>query len=140
MMNANDTYVTIEYKSGAYIGKAIDVSPPRTLVEIMAVLRHPMQGDLHHPYEPDVPMFHERRASSHREKVWVPTASLKTYEGDVPAYDESLRRAWEQHVQLVNRMIEEGEASALANRHPGLTLWAEKALVHLRRLESDYWG
>lgn len=135
-MNDSNAYVRIEHKSGAYVAKIVDRSPPRTLVEIVAVLRHPLQGDLHHPYEPDVPLFHERRASAQREKVWVPSASLEAYDGDAPAYDDSLRQAWERHREELRKLVEAADDGA----RPGLRRWAEQALVQMRRLERDYWG
>ncbi|GAA3404562.1 sporulation phosphorelay system protein KapB [Paenibacillus hodogayensis] len=136
-MSSNETYVRIEHKTGAYIAKTVETSPPRTLVEIVGVERHPLQGDLHHPYDPDVPLFHERRASAYREKVWVPTNAAKPYEGDIPPYAESLRRAWEELVQETGRLAEGEDAH---EGGPGLKEWARKALHNLRQLEKDYWG
>lgn len=130
-MSDMTTYWIVEYKSGAYIAKTVEQAPPRILVEMAAVVRHPLQGDLHHPYEADVPMFHERRAASHREKVWVPKSAVEKYDGPVPTYDESLRQAWEQLVQSMNKVV---------NSDPNKAEWAEKSLEKLMQLEKDYWG
>lgn len=139
-MNVDVNYVSVTYKTGTYIAKIVETSPPRTLVEIAAVVEHPLQGDLHHPFEPDVPLFHERRAAANREKVWVPSAFVERYEGEVPEYDESLRRAWGELARSTARMIETSEDPRTGMRRPGIAEWAEKAMAHLRQLHKDYWG
>jgi kinase-associated protein B len=138
-MNPNESYVTIEHRSGAYIAKAIEQSQSRLLVEITAVVRHPLQGDLHHPYEADVPLFHERRAASNREKVWVPASSVEAYAGPVPSYEESLRVAWEEMVASTSKMAAADQSDEV-ERRPGLAKWAERSMEKLRELEKDYWG
>lgn len=60
--------VKIEVRSGHYAGELVELNGPRALVKVLAVLKHPEQGDLHQPYDPDVAMFHERRALSFTEK------------------------------------------------------------------------
>ncbi|MDF2721340.1 MAG: kinase [Paenibacillus sp.] len=129
-MNEQPTYWAVQYKSGAYIAKAIEAASPRILVEMAAVLRHPLQGDLHHPYEAEVPLFHERRAASQREKVWVHRSDAEPYDGPIPAYDASLRDAWEQLVQAMQQM---------KNNDPDRAEWAAKSLEKLNELERDYW-
>lgn len=114
--------VKAEYKTGLYAGTIVDIAPPRALVEIAAVIKHPQQGDLHHPFEPDVPLFHQRRASAFREKVWVPLAQLEPYSGPIPDYEESLRTALEAEIRLLQRMIR----------------WAERSLAELEALRNDY--
>ncbi|WP_338131387.1 sporulation phosphorelay system protein KapB [Cohnella rhizosphaerae] len=74
-------FVKAEHKTGQYIGKIASVDERRALVEIMAVLRHPQQGDLHSAYDPDAALFHERRASAEREKVWVMLRDAVPYAG-----------------------------------------------------------
>jgi hypothetical protein len=56
--------VTAAYKTGNYIGRLTQIRPDRGkgVVQILAVLRHPVQGDLHQPGQADVPLFHERKA------------------------------------------------------------------------------
>ena len=86
---------SFNYKSGSYIGQFVELSARsnRAVVRIVAVLEHPMQGDLHHPYETDVPLFHERKASAYGEQVLVPYAMLEAWHGDLPEYRQSLRDA-----------------------------------------------
>src|SRR5690606_2815173 len=74
---------------------------PRAVVRIEAVLEHPMQGDLHHPYQTQVALFHERKASANGEHVLVHLSSLQAYDAEVPAYNASLQTAYEA---LVNEM------------------------------------
>ncbi|RKN84162.1 sporulation phosphorelay system protein KapB [Paenibacillus ginsengarvi] len=137
-MNVND-YVTVEYKTGAYIAKVVETAPPRALVEITAVLKHPQQGDLHHPFQADVPLFHERRAAASREKVWVLSSTVKAYNGSVPAYDESLRAAWEEMVRSLERLAQPDQGQEKNDGGSDLALWAERALLNMRQLQKDYW-
>lgn len=86
--------VRFTYKTGTYAGRVAETGSPRCVVETLAVLRHPDQGDLHHPYDPDVPMFHERRALSHREKALVLLRDMEPFRGSgIPDYKESLAAA-----------------------------------------------
>ena len=86
------------YKSGTYIGTLTEFASRsnRAVVMIQAVLEHPLQGDLHHPYATDVPLFHERKASAFGEQVLVPLGQLEAFDGEVPEYTLSLRHAYEQ--------------------------------------------
>lgn len=133
-------YWIVEYKSGAYIAKSVEEASPRILVEIAAVVRHPLQGDLHHPYRADVAMFHERKAAAHREKVWVPKSTVEPYDGAVPTYTESLRQAWQEMVLSMDKIIESADAANGNETDPGLVQWAALSLEKLRELEKDYWG
>jgi kinase-associated protein B len=87
------TVVTGIYKTGKYIGEITEVRPQHYLVRILAVVKHPMQGDLHNPKEADVQIFHERKALSFREQTNIPKQMVKPFEGDVPEYQESLKEA-----------------------------------------------
>ena len=51
--------VQAEYKSGIYVGEVVEVKAERrkALIKVLAVLKHPDQGDLHHPGQADVPLF-----------------------------------------------------------------------------------
>ncbi|MFC4735572.1 sporulation phosphorelay system protein KapB [Bacillus daqingensis] len=117
--------VTCTYKTGRYIGKLIDPTPakPTSVVQILAVLRHPVQGDLHQPGQTDVALFQERKALAFNEKANIPDTHLKPYSGDVPDYNESLIRAVE--------LFEEG----LVNEH---SPFADASLQALRSLQRDY--
>ncbi len=114
--------VKMPYKSGVYAGELLETSGPRSLVKVLAVLQHPEQGDLHHPYDPDVPMFHERRALSYTEKAWALTRELHPYSGEIPDYGESLLAALEAEWDKVDR----------------LRRWAERGVDQLARLREEY--
>ena len=85
--------VTAINKTGKYIGEVTEDRNNAYLVRILAVLKHPMQGDLHNPKQTDVTMFHQRRALSFREQTNVPKNMVKPYEGEIPEYQASLKEA-----------------------------------------------
>jgi kinase-associated protein B len=114
--------VLAEYKTGRYIAELAEWAPPRALVQILAVVKHPDQGDLHQPLETDVPLFHQRRALSYREKTWVPVHAVHPYAGAVPEYGHSLAQALDEEVRLLQRTIR----------------WAERSLKELETLRQDY--
>jgi len=114
--------VKVVNKTGSYIGKTIERDERRVLVEVLAVLQHPTQGDLHSSYDPDAAIFHERRAHAHREKIWVPLPSAQPYSGAIPEYRESLRTALELEMERMDRMKR----------------WAERCLENLKTLRNDY--
>jgi len=114
--------VRAEVRSGQYIGELIEVNGPRALVKVLAVLKHPQQGDLHHPYDPDVPMFHERRALSYTEKTTVLLRDVKKYSGEIPEYKESLLAAVQAELDALDR----------------LQRWSAKGLEQLRGLQKEY--
>ncbi|SFE35563.1 sporulation phosphorelay system protein KapB [Alteribacillus iranensis] len=115
--------VQAPYKSGIYIGEPMEEKGDKTLIKVLAVSKHPNQGDLHHPKSTDVPLFHERKALAENEKVWVPTALAQEYEGEVPDYKASLREALDRlEEKLKNEQNEYGE----------------KALKNIETLKQDY--
>ncbi|MHA6483012.1 sporulation phosphorelay system protein KapB [Paenibacillus sp. strain BS8-2] len=114
--------VQAEVRSGRYIAELMEINGPRALVKVLAVLEHPEQGDLHQPYNPDVPMFHERRALSYTEKTTVLLRDIAPHTGDVPNYYESLKAAVMGSIQALDRL----------NR------WTGKALESIRQLEKEY--
>lgn len=129
-MKATDTLdlgmkVQALYKSGLYIGELFEVRSNKAVVEILAVINHPAQGDLHHPYVADVPLFHQRRALAFKEKALVSFAHLSPFEGEVPDYEASLRHALEQEMKAV-----------LERNDP----WGEQAYAQLKGLEKDYFS
>jgi len=115
-------YVTGTYKTGEYIGEVVETGPVRVLVKVLAVVRHPDQGDLHTSYNPDVAMFHERRALSYTEKVNVPYRDIRPYQGDIPDYKASLQRASQAAVTELDR----------------LKRWSERSIEQLEQLAKDY--
>ncbi|MGE8207542.1 kinase-associated lipoprotein B [Heyndrickxia sp. NPDC080065] len=85
--------VTFFNKTGKYLGEITGVFPDRYVVKTLAVLKHPMQGDLHNPKETDVAFFHERKALAYREQSNIPLKMVKPFEGEIPNYGESLKLA-----------------------------------------------
>jgi kinase-associated protein B len=115
--------VTAIYKTGKYIGEITEIRPQYYLVRVLAVLKHPMQGDLHNPKDADVLIFHERKALSYREQANIPYKMVKPFESEVPDYLESLKNA-------VAKMKQElAETSSE---------WAEMSLRAMESLEKDY--
>lgn len=115
--------VTAFYKTGKYIGEVTNIRPEHYLVKVLAVEKHPMQGDIHHPKDVNVPMFHERRALAFGEQANIPKKMVKRYEGDVPAYSDSLKAA-------VDKIKAELQKDG--------TPWAERSLQNIEALEKDY--
>ncbi|MBO0958903.1 kinase-associated lipoprotein B [Neobacillus sp. MM2021_6] len=115
--------VTGIYKTGKYIGEITEIRPQHYLVRVLAVMKHPMQGDLHSPKDADVLIFHERRALSFREQANIPKQMVKPFENEVPEYMESLKEA-------VAKM--KTELSAAGSE------WAEMSLKAMETLEKDY--
>lgn len=114
--------VKAKVRSGLYAGEVMELNGPRALVKVLAVLKHPEQGDLHQPYNPDVAMFHERRALSYTEKTTVLIRDLESYTGAVPDYEESLREAVAAELESLDRL----------NR------WTAKSLETMLQLQKEY--
>jgi kinase-associated protein B len=114
--------VRMTYKTGVYAGRVFETGGPRAVVQVLAVLKHPQQGNLHYPYDPDVPMFHERRALSHTEKALVAYQDIEPFHGEVPEYQTSLVRALEEEAADLDR----------------LKRWAERGLETLAIVKRDY--
>ncbi|KKI89963.1 kinase [Bacillus sp. SA1-12] len=115
--------VTGIYKTGKYIGEITDVRPMHYLVKVKAVLKHPQQGDLHHPKQADVQLFHERRALAYNEQTNIPKQMVKPYYGAIPEYEDSLKQAMaalKSELELMD------------------TPWAQKSLTMISSLEADY--
>ncbi|MEH7393410.1 kinase-associated lipoprotein B [Bacillus sp. JJ1503] len=121
-LNVGDK-VTAIYKTGKYIGEITDIRPQHFLVRVLAVVKHPMQGDLHNPKDANVQMFHERRALAYREQTNVPKQMVKPFDGDIPEFTASLRTA-------LDKMIQELKEDA--------SPWAELSLKNIETLEKDY--
>ncbi|MBM4760708.1 kinase-associated lipoprotein B [Bacillus sp. B15-48] len=115
--------VTAIYKTGKYAGEITEFRPEHYLVRVLAVLKHPMQGDLHNPKDADVGIFHERRALAYREQANIPQKMVKPFAEDIPDYFESLRIA-------VDRFKEELKEDS--------TAWAKHSLQNIETLENDY--
>ena len=115
--------VTAIYKTGKYIGEITDIRPQHYLVRVLAVLKHPIQGDLHHPKEANVAIFHERKALAYREQANIPKQMVKVFSEEVPDYSQSLREA-------IGKMKAELEAAE--------SPWGERSLNILASLEKEY--
>jgi kinase-associated protein B len=113
--------VRVSYKSGEYVAEVLEEQGAKLLVRIAAVLTYPTQGDLHHPYEADVPLFHQRRALAYQEKIMIPAHSAAPYHGSVPDYGESVQRALQTEIDKLEKTIR----------------WAERCLVELRNLQKE---
>ncbi|QAY68135.1 sporulation phosphorelay system protein KapB [Paenibacillus protaetiae] len=127
---AEGNIVTAAVRTGTYIGEITEFYGPRAVVKVLAVLKHPEQGDLHHPYSPDVAIFHERRALAYTEKTTVLQRDLAPYDGPVPDYKTSLAKALDEQLAALQEQAAGGDAE--------LARWAEKSLEQLLTLRSDY--
>lgn len=115
--------VTGIYKTGKYIGEITEERPQHYLIRVLAVIKHPMQGDLHSPKDADVLIFHERRALAYREQTNIPKQMVKPYNEEVPDYQASLKEA-----------VEKMKTELTQNPSP----WAEMSLKSISSLEEDY--
>lgn len=115
--------VTAIYKTGKYIGELTEVRPQHHLVRVLAVLKHPMQGDLHSPKDADVLIFHERRALSFREQANIPKQMVKPFIEEVPDYHDSLKVA-----------VDKMKMELTEKPSP----WADMSLKSITSLEKDY--
>ncbi|KQX68008.1 MULTISPECIES: kinase-associated lipoprotein B [unclassified Paenibacillus] len=115
--------VTAEYKTGAYFGEVVEVSSSmKAAVRILAVKEHPTQGDLHNPMDPSVAFFHQRRALSYQEIALMPISTIRPYAGQIPDYQDSLKRALLAQISKLSEM----EA------------WARRSLQELDQLQKEY--
>lgn len=85
--------IRAHYNSGTYIGEILEDRGNQYLVEVLAVDKHPIQGDLHSPKQVEGVAFHERKALSYKEKMNAKKAATFKYNESVPNYAESLKAA-----------------------------------------------
>jgi kinase-associated protein B len=118
-------YVRAFYKTGAYVAELLDrqEEQQRALVKVVAVLKHPTQGDLHNPRQVDVPFFHQRKALAEFEKTWVPLSSLQDFDGEILPYKLSLQRALEKEINTLEELDND---------------WAKACLEKLIECENEY--
>ncbi|WP_010273505.1 sporulation phosphorelay system protein KapB [Paenibacillus senegalensis] len=116
--------VIAEYKTGVYLGTIVDWNPDRSkaAVQIQAVVKHPEQGNLHSPHNPDVAFFHQRRALAFQEIALMPVGTCKPYSGSIPDYHTSLKEAVKQEMEQLEKTIR----------------FSERCLQELRALSQDY--
>lgn len=115
--------VTGIYKTGKYIGEITAIKPQLITIRVKAVLKHPLQGDLHSPKQADVVFFHERRALALNEQTNIPKTQIKPFTDEVPDYYQSLRKVVTEQIQ---------ELEAIDND------WARESLKIFKNLEKDY--
>ncbi|WP_059105173.1 kinase-associated lipoprotein B [Shouchella shacheensis] len=117
--------VRAKYKTGVYLGKMMErvEQENRALIQVLAVLKHPMQGDLHHPKQVDVPLFHQRKALAYLEKSWMPLSTVQPYEGGVQDYTASLKEAWAEEWEKLQQQDSK---------------WAALCLEQLEELKKEY--
>lgn len=85
--------VRTSYNSGKYIGEVLEDRGDRFLIKVLAVLNHPMQGDLHNPGKVDGVFFHQRKAMAHYEKMNAAKSAVQPFSGEIPDYNHSLHTA-----------------------------------------------
>ncbi|WP_164668273.1 kinase-associated lipoprotein B [Virgibacillus doumboii] len=116
--------VLAKYNSGKYIGEVLEDRGDRYLVKVMAVEKHPMQGDLHNLGETEGVFFHDRKALAHYEKMNIPKSAVRPHEGEVPDYRASLQEALGNLKQKLSEKDNE---------------YSRKSLERLKHLEeNDY--
>ncbi|WP_404453842.1 kinase-associated lipoprotein B [Virgibacillus necropolis] len=115
--------VRAHYNSGIYIGEVMEDRGDRFLIKVLAVHKHPMQGDLHNPGKVDDVFFHQRKALAYNEKMNVAKPAVHPFEGELPAYKESLSKSVEK---LKNKLAYKD------------TPFNKKALKTLEELERKY--
>ncbi|WNB90207.1 sporulation phosphorelay system protein KapB [Bacillus sp. NEB1478] len=116
--------VVASYKTGQYIGRAEDERNNMVLIEVLAVIKHPWQGDLHNPKQANVPFFQERRALSYGERAWMPVHTIVEYkEESIPEYKKSLNDALNKYkIELTENNND----------------WSKRSLHCLEQVEKDY--
>lgn len=85
--------IQVPYKSGIYVGEIVEDRGDNYLIKTLAVLKHPMQGDLHHPKQVENVIFHERKALSQYEKFNALKDIVTAYTEPVPNYGTSLKNS-----------------------------------------------
>ncbi|ASN04892.1 kinase-associated lipoprotein B [Virgibacillus necropolis] len=116
--------VRAHYNSGIYIGEVIEDRGDRFLIKVLAVHKHPMQGDLHNPGKVEDVFFHERKALAYNEKMNVAKPAVHPFEGELPSYKTSLEKS-------VNKLKDK-----LAYKD---TPFNKKALKTLEELEEKHY-
>lgn len=116
--------VEAEYNSGVYVGKVIEDRRNFFLIEVLAVLKHPQQGDLHNPGKVEGVVFPERKALAYKEKTNARKRKIKLYEKEIPNYLDSLNKA----VEKIKETLSQEES-----------LYNKISLQKLRNLEEDFY-
>src|SRR5690625_3077840 len=97
------TIVEAHYNSGVYVGEVVEDRRNFALVKVLAVLKHPDQGDLHKPGQVEGIAFFERKALAHQELVNVQKRKVYPYTGNIPNYDETLKQSFSQLTEALTK-------------------------------------
>lgn len=119
----NGTIVRAHYNSGTYIGEIKEDRGNRYLIEVLAVYKHPLQGDIHNFGKVDDVFFHARKALAHHEKMNVKKVAVHPFDEEIPNYSDSLKKAVENYKE--NLKSED-------------TPYNRAALLKLSELEKEY--
>ncbi|GGI38925.1 sporulation phosphorelay system protein KapB [Mammaliicoccus stepanovicii] len=111
------------HKTGQYVVEIIDEKGEEKLIQVLAVLKHPRQGDIHNPNEVENVFFHERKALSKYEKRYTSPQFLKEYTLELPDYISSLKSALNE---LEDKMSKRDNA------------YSKEALKCIQQLKLDY--
>src|SRR5699024_9219241 len=95
MLSEVGDIVLAHYNSGSYIGEVMEDRGERNLIKVLAVKKHPLQGDIHNYGKTEGVFFHERKALAFHEKMNVKKPAIHAYDEKVPDYAESLKKAVE---------------------------------------------
>ncbi|GGD06408.1 kinase-associated lipoprotein B [Pontibacillus salipaludis] len=105
--------VKAHYKTGVYAGEIVEDRGSMYLVKVLAVLKHPQQGDLHNPGQTENVFFHQRKALSQYEKANVSKSAVHLYEDEVPSYEDSLKQALNNLKEKLNKKDDDFSKLAL---------------------------
>ena len=111
------------HKTGVYGVEIVEESNDQVLVKVMQVIKHPKQGDLHHPNEVEGVFFHERKALSLYEKRFTTKSKLKPFEDEIMPYTDSLQQA----ITMLENKLKTSD-----------TPFNQQSLACLEALKSDY--
>ncbi|WP_226035867.1 kinase-associated lipoprotein B [Aquibacillus saliphilus] len=117
--------VKAHYNSGTYIGEVIEERGKDYLIKVIAVLKHPLQGDLHNFGQTEDVFFHQRKALSFQEKTNVSRSAVHPFNEAVPDYYVSLK----QSVDALKVKLSAKESD-----------FNKKAMKNLGDLEQQYFG
>ncbi|RBW69491.1 kinase-associated lipoprotein B [Bacillus taeanensis] len=120
------TIVTVLYKTGKYVGELIEIRERhgKGIVKVLAVLKHPTQGDLHNPFQTENVFFHQRKALAFNEKAAIPFSAIKPYnEEEIPEYKASLQQSI---------TLQQNELRAKNDQ------WSAMSLKQLEELKNEY--
>lgn len=109
--------VKAHYRSGTYLGEVMEDRGQHFLIEVQAVYKHPLQGDLHNMMKTENVFFHERKALAYHEKMNVKKPAVHPYTSSVPNYNESLKQAIETYREKLQEKDTKYNRLALETLH-----------------------